>query len=106
MASVAGQQAEPTGLDRDEVLDILAGPFRNTWVRYFIGFEIFLVVGGFLLDYLWGSPTGFAEHPDFHMAMGAVMAGLAIVFGLIFLVIYLTVVALTIRDRRGGRYEF
>lgn len=106
MATVSHQDADRPGMDRGELVEVLVGPFRTRSVKYFLGFEVFLVVGGFLIDYLWGSPTGWADHPDFHLALGVVMAGLAIVFTAIFLVIYLLVVGLTIRDRRRTSVEF
>lgn len=106
MATVSSSESGSGGSDRTALLDVFVEPLRSRWVTYFLALEVFLVVGGFLIDYRWGSPTGWAEHPDFHLALGVVMAGLALVFAAIFLVVYLLIVALTLRDRRRTAVEF
>ena len=86
--------------------DIFLGPLRSTSFKVFAVIEVILFAGGFGMAQIGTENTTLGAHPDVHLAMGGIMAGIGMVFAAAFLVIYVANAIWEVRGQVEQNVEF
>jgi hypothetical protein len=90
----------------DTYADAFLDPLRARSTKVFVVVEVLLVAAGFLIAQRGTEQTSLGAHPDVHFAMGGVFGAMAIAFAGGFVLIYVLLVALSVRSQSRVRTEF